>query len=66
MNIVIENHEKLYHSNMSQPTSNKLILSEKINKIFSSEELQIIKGKLNSSLENNNIKFIDEIFSFKD
>jgi FlaA1/EpsC-like NDP-sugar epimerase len=59
-------HEKLYHSNMSQPTSNKLILSEKIDKIFSSEELQIIKSKLNSSLENNDIKFIDEIFSFKD
>jgi UDP-N-acetyl-D-glucosamine 4,6-dehydratase len=59
-------HEKLYHSNMSQPTSNKLILSEKIDKIFSSEELQIIKSKLNSSLENNDIKFIDDIFSFKD
>ena len=59
-------HEKLYHSNMSQPTSNKLILSEKIDKIFSSEELQIIKSKLNSSLENNDIKFMDEIFSFKD
>lgn len=59
-------HEKLYHSNMSQPTSNKLILSEKIDKIFSSQELQIIKSKLNSSLENNDIKFMDEIFSFKD
>ena len=50
---------------MSQPTSNKLILSEKVNKKFSSEEVQIIKSKLNSSLENNDIKFIDEIFSFK-
>jgi len=51
---------------MSQPTSNKLILSEKVDKIFSSEELQMIKSKLNSSLENNDIKFIDEIFSLKD
>lgn len=58
-------HEKLYHSNMSQPTSNKLILSEKIDKIFSSEQVEIIKSKLNSSIENNDIKFIDEIFSFK-
>ena len=58
-------HEKLYHSNMSQPTSNKLILSEKIDKIFSSEQVEIIKSKLNSSIENNDIKFIDEIFLFK-
>ena len=58
-------HEKLYHSNMSEPTSNKLILSEKIVKIYSNEEVQMIKSKLNSSLENNDIKFIDEIFSFK-
>jgi FlaA1/EpsC-like NDP-sugar epimerase len=59
-------HEKLYHSNMSQPTSNKLILSEKINKVFSHEEIEIIKSKLNSSLEKNDINFINEIFSFKD
>ena len=58
-------HEKLYHSNMSLPTSNKLISSEKIDKIFSNEEIQLIKSKLNSSLENNDIKFINEIFSFK-
>ena len=58
-------HEKLYHSDMSQPTSNKLILSEKIDKIYSIEEVQMIKSKLNYSLERNDIKFIDEIFSFK-
>jgi hypothetical protein len=51
---------------MSQPTSNKLILSEKINKVFSHEEIEIIKSKLNSSLEKNDINFINEIFSFKD
>jgi len=59
-------HEKLYHSNMSQPTSNKLILSEKINKVFSHDEIEIIECKLNSSLEKNDINFINEIFSFKD
>lgn len=58
-------HEKLYHSDMSQPTSNKLILSEKIDKIYSIEEVQMIKSKLNYGLERNDIKFIDEIFSFK-
>ena len=50
---------------MIQPTSNKLILSEKIDKIYSIEEVQMIKSKLNYSLERNDIKFIDEIFSFK-
>ena len=42
-----------------------IITPEKIVKIYSNEEVQMIKSKLNSSLENNDIKFIDEIFSFK-
>lgn len=56
-------HEKLYHSNMAQLTSNKLILSEKIDKSFTIEEIQKFKIKLNSSLKNGDLKFIDEIFS---
>ncbi len=56
-------HEKLYHPNKSLQTANKLILSEKIEKIYSNQEIEIIKLKLNDSLNKNNIKFIDEVFS---
>ena len=55
-------HEKLFYYNKTQPTLNNLILSEKIDRIFSNEEIEIIKSKLNSSLENNDIRLIDEIF----
>ncbi len=56
-------HEKLYHPNKSKSTTNKLILSEKLEKIYSIEEIETIKHKLNDSLNKNNIKFLDEIFS---
>ena len=56
-------HEKLYHPNKSLQTANKLILSEKIEKIYSNQENKIIKLKLIDSLNKNNIKFLDEVFS---
>ena len=56
-------HEKLYHPNKSLQTANKLIFSEKIEKIYSNQEIEIIKLKLNDSLNKNNVKFLDEVFS---
>ena len=55
-------HEKLHHQNKSEPTSNNLIFSEKIDKIYSIKEIENIKNKLNNGLQNSNINFIDEIF----
>ena len=55
-------HEKLYHLNKSEPTSNNLIFSEKIDKIYSIKEIENIKNKLDNGLQNSNINFIDEIF----
>ncbi len=55
-------HEKLYHLNKSEPTSNKLIFSEKIDKIYIQEEVEIIKNKLNNGLNSNKIEHIDEVF----
>ena len=49
---------------MFQPRSIQSSLTFK-DKIYSIEEVQMIKSKLNYSLERNDIKFIDEIFSFK-
>lgn len=56
-------HEKLYHHNLSKPTSNKLIFSEKIDNIFSENEIITLKDKLKMSLDKNKLSFIDEIFS---
>ena len=56
-------HEKLYHPNKSLQTANKLILTEKIEKIYSNQEIEIIKLKIIDSLNKNNIKFLDEVFS---
>ena len=56
-------HEKLYHHNLSERTSNKLIFSEKIDNIFSENEIITLKDKLKISLDKNKLSFIDEIFS---
>jgi FlaA1/EpsC-like NDP-sugar epimerase len=56
-------HEKLYHHNLSEQTSNKLIFSEKIDNIFSESEIITLKDKLKMSVDKNKLSFIDEIFS---
>ena len=56
-------HEKLFYHQNSQTTSNKLIFSEKIKKVYSDNEIEIIKNKLNYALEKNNTQYLDEIFS---
>ena len=56
-------HEKLFYHQNSQTTSNKLIFSEKIKKVYSDNEIEIIKKKLHSALENDETNYLDEIFS---
>ncbi len=56
-------HEKLFYHQNSETTSNKFIFSEKIDKIYSVNEIENMRNKLNYALEKDNIKFLDEIFS---